>query len=265
MVHLRQQKGSIYTLLPPADGAVTILLDDGVARARARTIDLVTVSRFEVPAAWAAKALEDLGPIWGELSNDFHMKWHEHDPLRDLSKTIEFGWSGFPGAAEVQVEAQALGLPYKLKAWKSAEGAKWVDGHLATILPRMWVLCEQHYSSECDQMRWRGMHHVYGLFGTGFNKVTVGWNTPTLLHYDNKNEGITALLIIGMNELSGGSHVLFGNDLHAAVVVEHVPDVGILIIGDYKRVLHGNLSTIAGDRLVVNAYSSVRMVSRLYE
>ena len=121
------------------------------------------------------------------------------------------------------------------------------------------------YGLECKQMEWRGCANWYGLFETGFNKVTVGWNTPTTLHYDDKNDGITALLIVSSAGMEGGDHVLFSNNLLTAVMVEHLDGVGMLIIGDYKRVLHGNLSTIVGDRLVVNAYSSARVVSRLFE
>lgn len=264
LVELRRRKGNICTLHAPATGTVTIRLDDG-RPGRVRLLDLVTIGRFDVPAGWAEAALADLGPIWPPLANDFHMKWHEHDPCRELGKTIEFGWSGFPGDAEVQREAHEQGVPYKLKAWKDERGAKWVEDHLDPILRHMWLACCNACADECDQMKWRGLADEYGLCETGFNKVTVGWNTPTLLHYDDRNEGLTALLIVGLHELRGGAHVLFGCDLHDAIVVEHVEGVGVLIIGDYKRCLHGNLSTIAGDRLVVNAYSSARLVSRLFE
>ena len=101
------------------------------------------------------------------------------------------------------------------------------------------------------------------MCGTGWNKITIGVNNPTCMHYDNKNTFVTALLIIGLHACRGGEHVLMGIDLGRAVVVEQCEE-GTLILGDYSRALHGNLATIAGTRFVLNAYCSANVVQRLY-
>lgn len=48
----------------------------------------------------------------------------------------------------------------------------------------------------------------------------------------------------------------------AALVVREC-EAGTLILGDYSRVLHGNLATIAGNRMVINAYCSKTTVDRI--
>eukprot|EP00966_Prymnesium_polylepis_P217504 5034028-Prymnesium_polylepis.1 len=83
----------------------------------------------------------------------------------------------------------------------------------------------------------------------GINKVTFGVNNPTGLHYDDKNVLVTATLVFGLHGLRGGSHVLMGIDRAAAVIVHECAE-GTLIVGDYAHALHGNLATIAGNRLI---------------
>jgi len=59
----------------------------------------------------------------------------------------------------------------------------------------------------------------------------------------------------------GGSHVLVSNDLSSAVVVEDSPHA-IMVAGDYARVMHGNLGTLDGDRIIMNAYTSKDVLQR---
>jgi hypothetical protein len=103
----------------------------------------------------------------------------------------------------------------------------------------------------CDNLRHLGLDHV-----------TIGVNNPTGLHYDDKNVLVTATLIFGLHGLRGGSHVLMGVDRSTAVVV-HECAWGTLILGDYAHALHGNLATIAGNRLILNAYCSKLVVTRI--
>ena len=120
------------------------------------------------------------------------------------------------------------------------------------------------YPVEAQRMWYEGRSEQWGLYGTAFNKVTLGINCPTTLHWDEKNKGLTALFIIGLHGLRGGAHALFGCDLKDAVIVREC-EAGTLILGDYKRVLHGNFATLAGVRFVINAYCSKTVVDRLCE
>ena len=202
--------------------------------------------------------------LYGAFVSDFHQKWHERDPRRDEVRSIEFGWSGFAGGSEGtrQGIARDEGVPYKLAAWLDPRGVEFMHTFMEPLLPRLWSLCNEYYKVACDHMLDVGMAHLYGLFGTGWNKITIGIDNPTQLHYDNKNVGITALLIIGLHGLKGGSHALIGVDLGVGVIVEECHE-GTLVFGDYAHVLHGNLATIAGSRVVVNAYCSANVVSRI--
>jgi hypothetical protein len=175
---------------------------------------------------------------------------------------MELGWSGFPGRSKVQREAFDEGIPMQLKAWTSCEGQEIMTQYVSRVLPLMWQVAHDHYPVECDRMRDLTMCDVYGLLGTGWNKVTIGVNNPTGLHYDDKNVLVTATLVFGLHGLRGGSHVLMGVD-RAAVVIVHECAEGTLILGDYAHALHGNLATIAGDRLIVNAYCSKLVITRI--
>ena len=57
-------------------------------------------------------------------------------------------------------------------------------------------------------MWYEGRSDLYGLYNTAWNKVTLGINCPTTLHYDDKNCGLTALLVVGLFGLKGGTHAL---------------------------------------------------------
>ena len=175
---------------------------------------------------------------------------------------MELGWSGFPGTSNAQAEALANGVPHALKAWTTPQGRAIMDEYVAHILPRMWAIASECYVSECSRMRDLNLGDTYGLCGTGWNKITLSVNNPTCLHYDDKNVLVTATLVFGLHGLRGGSHVLMGADRSTAVVVREC-EAGTLILGDYSRALHGNLATIAGDRVIVNAYCSKLVVTRI--
>jgi hypothetical protein len=228
--------------------------------ARVRELDLIRVYSCPMPPGWAESALHDLEPLTHFLNN-FHEKWHAQDPRRLQMKTIEFGWSGMPGGSSKQMAAQEEGVPFPLNAWEHPCGHAWAEKHLALIMPCMWKACKAAYHAECERMWYEGRSEEYGLYGTAWNKVTIGLNCPTTLHYDDKNLGLTALLIVGLYGLKGGEHALFGIDMQDLVLVKEC-EAGTLIFGDYKRVLHGNFATIAGLRLVINAYCSKLVVGR---
>jgi hypothetical protein len=85
---------------------------------------------------------------------------------------MELGWSGFPGRAEVQKKAFEDGIPMKLKAWKSPAGRAIMNKYVKAVLPLMWQIACDRYWVECSRMRDLNLGDVYGLFGTGWNKVT---------------------------------------------------------------------------------------------
>jgi len=274
LLQLKKKKGVLHVVersndKPVAHGSVLARLrlasgpESGV-RARVAEVDAVNVVGFELPPGWAEEAMQQLitTGLRGDYESDFHMRWHEHDERREEIKSIEFGWSAYPGDWPKQRDAQVAGVPYKLEAWLDARGEAWVERFLGPVLPRMWELCKGLYHGACERAADRTMAHLYGLCGTGWNKVTVGISNPTGMHYDDKNLFITATLIVGMHGLKGGSHVLLGVDLAAGVVVEEC-EAGTVIFGSYDRALHGNLATVAGTRLVVNAYCSALVVDRI--
>ena len=104
---------------------------------------------------------------------------------------------------------------------------------------------------------------TYRLEGTGFTKVTIAINNPTPLHFDDNNEGLTFLFSIDVDGgLVGGSHIICGLDDEAAVLVHDSP-VGVITIGDYRRVLHSNFATRCGRRFILTAYCSTELLKRV--
>ena len=234
-------------------------------QARARELDVVGIFSLPVPKRWAEEACTAMHTL-DEHLNDFHQKHHAADPFCSQMQTVELGWSGFPGgkrgSGSLQAVAQEQGLPFPLKAWLTEEGKLFDTVFLSVLLPRMWQVALHEYPVACAEMCDKTKFKEWGLHGTGWNKVTLGINCPTPLHYDDKNYGVTALFVVGLSNLEGGEHVLFGSALGEMVVVQTC-EWGTLIVGDYTRVLHGNMSTVSGARMLINAYCSSNTVDRL--
>jgi hypothetical protein len=192
--------------------------------------------------------------------------WHEqawrgftNDPHRHDHKSTEFGWSTMPGGSEKQMAGRELGEAFRLTAWESREGARFYDEHVAPLLPAAWQALVSRYPRMCDQML-AAVPERYRLNGTAFTKVTLAINNPTPLHFDNKNFGVTFLICFDLDGgLVGGSHLICGMDLEAAVVVQDHGS-GVVIVGDYRRVLHTNEATRAGRRFIMTAYCSASLV-----
>ena len=151
----------------------------------------------------------------------------------------------------------------------------------------------------------KSMAEVYGLQAgadgnglVGFNKVTVARDNPTPLRappclpvtdvelditdvtdvtppplpsariadFDENNYGFAVLLIITIGTPVGGSHVLFNHDLTGAVVVEDCP-YGMLIAGEYSKVLHANTAVMNMDkhngRFIINGYCLSSLIKRI--
>jgi len=155
-----------------------------------------------------------------------------------------------------------LKKPYKLNAWEHKDGKAFYDTHVADLLPAAWRVMVERYPTLCDQML-AAVPKRYQMEGTGFTKVTVAWNNPTPLHYDDQNFGLTFLIafdISGTLPPGSGSHVLCDTDLAVAVQVRDTQG-GVVTLGDYRRCLHANRAVHgSGERLILTAYCSRTLV-----
>ena len=74
----------------------------------------------------------------------------------------------------------------------------------------------------------------------------------TCVHYDS-NYGADVILAFRLQSLKGGEHVMLSVDGSEAVVVE-TSELGVLIGGCHQHLLHGNLGTTDGGRMVLAWY-----------
>ena len=65
-----------------------------------------------------------------------------------------------------------------------------------------------------------------------------------------------------IGELVGGSHVLVADDLSTSVIVRDSAQ-GLLIVGDYSRVIHTNMATYGGGRFIINFYGAKEIGPRV--
>ena len=87
------------------------------------------------------------------------------------------------------------------------------------------------------------------------------------MHYDNLNFGVTFLIafdVHGTLLCGSGSHVLCSSDFAVAVQVCDHRD-GLVTLGDYRRVLHGNRGVTGAaderhERLIITAYCAQSVV-----
>eukprot|EP00965_Chrysotila_dentata_P122594 4051980-Pleurochrysis_carterae.AAC.1 len=66
---------------------------------------------------------------------------------------------------------------------------------------------------------------------------------------------------VGEGELIGASHVILDSSMRRAVAVRDRKE-GIFMVGPYHSVLHANLATQRGERLVVTCYSNLLKAAR---
>lgn len=196
------------------------------------------------------------------LENAWHERsWigHTNDPHAHEHKSTEFGWSTMPGGSTKQKHAQCMRRPFQLKSMLCDEGCSFFDMYLRPILPLLWKKLMEYYPSAGASMLAQ-VPVQYRLCGTAFTKVTVAVNNPTPLHVDYNNVGITALICFDVSDgstgsLVGGSHVIIDTDFRHAIIIKDTR-AGVMILGDYKRILHGNFATQHGRRFIVSAYTS---------
>ena len=103
----------------------------------------------------------------------------------------------------------------------------------------------------------------FQLYGTGFTKATFAIDNPTPTHKDFNNFGLTFLIAWDVSgdgeELIGGSHVVTDPVFGKAVVIKDSKG-GVVIIGDYRVIVHANLAVLKGHRMIVSAYCSQGVV-----
>ena len=202
-----------------------------------------------------------------KLQNAWHERsWigHTNDPNAHEHKSTEFGWSTMPGGSTKQKDARSMRRAFELNSMLCDEGSSFFNGYLHPILPLLWARLVACYPSAAQSM----IDQVpvqYRLCGTAFTKVTVALNNPTPLHVDYNNVGVTALMCFdvsdgSVDELMGGSHVIIGANFKQAIIIKDTR-AGTMILGDYKRILHGNLATQQGRRFIVTAYTSRSLVT----
>jgi hypothetical protein len=200
--------------------------------------------------AAAALAYDELS----HLAKSFHTRGQRvaretHDKWYADAVTIEFGWSTFRGGAKMQMRAWKNGAAYERKA--TAIGREKALGRMAEEASRVaWDCVLRRYPQRAAQMLMEVGR--YGIYETGFSKVTIAYDNPTCAHYDS-NYGADVILAFRLGNLRGGEHVMLSADGTHGIVVE-TSELGTLIAGCHEHLLHGNLATVDGGRLVFAFY-----------
>ena len=118
------------------------------------------------------------------------------------------------------------------------------------------LVVRQWPATAVDMLRQAG---AYTIFGTGFSKVSIGYDNPTAAHYDS-NYGVDVVVAFDVGDLSverlrGGVHVMTSDDASVGVAVE-TSRLGVCIAGSHAHLLHANTATTSGGRLVFAFYLS---------
>ena len=165
------------------------------------------------------------------------------------------------GISDKQKAATKNKEAFKLKAWLDEQGCAFFNKHIAVHMRAWWAFLQKQYPTIAKDMEDK-VPRKYWLSRTPFTKVTVAMNNPTPVHFDDKNYGLTFLVSFEVGDegsLVGGSHCIFCMQGGAALVVQD-SGRGTTIVGDYRRLLHANLATSRGRRLVVTCYTSKYIV-----
>ena len=81
-----------------------------------------------------------------------------------------------------------------------------------------------------------------------------------MCNYDN-NFGADVLVVFNLRNLRGGHHVMTSHDGKEAIVVES-SKLGTIISGNHQHVLHGNLGTTSGGRIIFSFYLAQALLDR---
>ena len=194
------------------------------------------------------------------LENPFHQRGVREamltsDPLVDDAVSIELGYSVMAGGSKLQMGAWRKGEAFELRATAKAPE---LNAHAEVAAKLAW----EHLLRRFPKMAEKMLKEVgkYGIYGTGFSKVTVAYDNPTNAHYDD-NFGVDVLVVFNLRNLRGGHHVMTSHDGKEAIVVE-TSKLGTIISGNHQHVLHGNLGTTKGGRIIFSFYLAQALLDR---
>ena len=194
------------------------------------------------------------------LANSFHQRGVKKakatcDPLVDDAVSIELGYSTMAGGSKLQMAAWRKGEAFKLRA---TDKAPELNAHAEVAAELAWEHLLRRFPKIGERMLTEA--GKYGIYGTGFSKVTVAYDNPTNAHYDN-NFGADVLVVFNLRNLRGGHHVMTSHDGKEAIVVES-SKLGTIISGNHQHVLHGNLGTTSGGRIIFSFYLAQALLDR---
>ena len=188
------------------------------------------------------------------LENSFHQRGVKKakvtcDPLVDDAVAIELGFSVMAGGSKLQMTAWRKGEAFELRATAKAPE---LNAHAEKAAKLAWEHLLRRFPRIAEKMQAEA--GKYGIYGTGFSKVTVAYDNPTNAHYDD-NFGADVLVVFNIRSLRGGHHVMTSHDGKEAIVVES-SKLGTIISGNHQHVhvLHGNLGTTSGGRIIFSFY-----------
>ena len=198
----------------------------------------------------AAMCYEELHRTMKIESNFHNKQWKQNDPMASKGISIELGVSTYAGGSKVQMAARKAGKAFELKANALAKDT--LEHYARQAAAIAWEALVRHYPISAQDM----LHEVgiYSLYGTGFSKVTIAYDNPSNVHYDI-NYSVDVVLAFAVGTLMGGDHVMMSVDGDKVIVVE-TSQLGTLIMGCHKHLLHGNLGTQNGGRIVFAFYLS---------
>ena len=170
------------------------------------------------------------------LANSFHQRGVKKaratcDPLVDDAVSIELGYSVMAGGSKLQMGAWRKGEAFELRATAKAPE---LNAHAEVAAKLAWEHLLRRFPKIGEKMLTEA--GKYGIYGTGFSKVTVAYDNPTNAHYDN-NFGVDVLVVFNLRNLRGGHHVMTSHDGKEAIVVE-TSKLGTIISGNHQHELH---------------------------
>jgi hypothetical protein len=175
---------------------VRVRHDEGQAEAAAPHADLylehlapgtVSAGAPELIAAWIKHE---------RLAQSFHGKGVEEgnasgDPEVANQKTIEIGWSAFHGSAAKQMRVSTHGEAYERNANDALAGSS-LEKYARELCQIAWARVVREFPEQAAEMQHQA--GKYGLWGTGFSKVTLGVDNATTAHCGREPDRTRACL-----------------------------------------------------------------------
>ena len=238
-------------------------LDQGVLESTSRRAGAMSRASSTLGGPWYGEALAMAYEELRHLAKSFHTRGQRvaletKDKFHAKAVSIEFGFSTYVGGSKLQMQAWKNGEAYERKA--TAIGRDKPLGMLVErAAPLAWDFVVRRYPDISKKML--DAVGIYGIYGTGFSKVTIAFDNPTCAHYDS-NYGADVILAFRLKALKGGEHVMLSVDGCDALVVE-TSELGVLIGGCHEHLLHGNLATTDGGRVVLAWYMPQALRNRI--